>query len=415
MSQPPKRGKWDSSDDESDHGKPVSKQTKKSAVKNVNVEEAPIAVRVVTEVVQESAVVVDVEAVVPTSVATNDESMDLEQSIESVCEEPMKLEEVPVEPEPVQVPAPRVHNSIFDGCRSVDCYQRINFIDQGTYGMVFKAKCRETGELFALKQIKFGPETSKVGFPITALREINILLALQHPNIVRVKEMVVGSSIDKIYMVMEYCENDLKKCMQMSKQSFSTAEVKQLMVQLLLAIDHMHQKWYIHRDLKTSNLLYSNKGFLAVCDFGLARKYGSPLAPYTFEVITLWYRPPELLLGQRTYSTAVDMWSVGCIFAEMLTGEPLFPGEGEADQIMKIFKILGAPNEDRWPGFSQLPNVSKISWRVPMKSKLRELFPVASFSGGISLSDQGLDLLSKLLHIDPKQRMSASEALKHPW
>lgn len=140
--------------------------------------------------------------------------------------------------------------------------------------MVFKARCRETGEIFALKQIKFGPETSKVGFPITALREINILLALQHPNIVRVKEMVVGSSIDSIYMVMEYCENDLKKCMQTSKQSFSTAEVKQLMVQLLSAIDHMHQKWYIHRDLKTSNLLYSNKGFLAVCDFGLARKYG---------------------------------------------------------------------------------------------------------------------------------------------
>ena len=225
MSQPPKRGKWDSSDDESDHGKPVSKQTKKSAVKNVKVEEAPIDVPIVAEDVQESAVVVDVEAIVPTSVGKNDESIDLEQSVESVCEEPTKLQEVPAEAEPAHPPAPRVHNSIFDGCRSVDCYQRINFIDQGTYGMVFKAKCRETGELFALKQIKFGPETSKVGFPITALREINILLALQHPNIVRVKEMVVGSSIDKIYMVMEYCENDLKKCMQMSKQSFSTAEV----------------------------------------------------------------------------------------------------------------------------------------------------------------------------------------------
>lgn len=260
-----------------------------------------------------TAVEVIEEVIAPTLAVENDVVVEPERSIGDVYEEPVIPEVVAAEPEPIAVPAVRVHNSIFDGCRSVDCYQRINFIDQGTYGMVFKAKCRETGELFALKQIKFGPETSKVGFPITALREINILLALQHPNIVRVKEMVVGSSIDKIYMVMEYCENDLKKCMQMSKQSFSTAEVsldiavddspfnirkfvrfffptffaiiiailyfnyaqvKQLMLQLLLAVDHMHQKWYIHRDLKTSNLLYSNKGFLAVCDFGLARKYG---------------------------------------------------------------------------------------------------------------------------------------------
>lgn len=122
-------------------------------------------------------------------------------------------------------PAKREYNPVFDGCRSVDNYEQVNFIDQGTYGMVFKARCRQTGELYALKQIKFGPETSKIGFPISALREINILLSLQHPNIVRVKEMVVGSSIDKIYMVMEYCENDLKTCMKMSRQSFSTAEV----------------------------------------------------------------------------------------------------------------------------------------------------------------------------------------------
>lgn len=163
------------------------------------------------------------------------------------------------------------YNPLFDGCRSVDCYQRLNFIDQGTYGMVFKAKCRDSHEIYALKQIKFGNEISKVGFPITALREINILLSLNHPNIVKVKEMVIGSSIDKIYMVMEYCENDLKTCMKLAKQSFSTAEIKQLMIQLLSAISYIHERWYIHRDLKTSNLLYSNKGYLAVCDFGLAR------------------------------------------------------------------------------------------------------------------------------------------------
>jgi cell division cycle 2-like protein len=223
----------------------------------------------------------------------------------------------------VKIPtALKVHNPIFDGCRSVEHYQRLNFIDQGTYGMVFRAKDIQTNEIFALKQVKLTPaETSKVGFPITALREINILLALQHPNIVRVKEMVVGSSIDKIYMVMEYCENDLKMCMKTSKQSFSISEIKTLMIQLLSAVEHMHSQWYIHRDLKSSNLLYSNKGVLMVCDFGLARKYGEPIAPYTHEVVTLWYRAPELLLGSRTYSTPIDMWSVGCIFAEMILGE----------------------------------------------------------------------------------------------
>jgi len=326
------------------------------------------------------------------------------------------VEEVEEKCTNVEKSSERAHNPIFDGCRSVECYQRLNFIDQGTYGMVFRARCKNTNEIYALKQVKLGAEANKVGFPVTALREINILLALQHPNIVRVREMVVGSSIDKVYMVMEYCENDLKTCMKLSKQPFSTAEVKQLMMQLLSAMEHMHSKWYIHRDLKTSNLLYNNKGFLSVCDFGLARKYGSPIAAYTAPVVTLWYRAPELLLGSRLYSIPIDMWSVGCIFAEMLqSGEPLLPGEGEADQISKIFKLLGAPNEQRWPGFSSLPNVSKISLKMPTKSKLRDLIPMTSFSGGACLSDCGMDLLSQLLNMDPAKRISAKLALQHGW
>lgn len=222
MSQPTKRGKWDSSDDDSDNGKPKPKQVKKNGSKQApKVEEiVPTAVEIPEIIMDTTSDALDADIVL---------SVDIEDlpSTET-CEEPTVIESAqiiapPMVQQKVEAPAVRIHNSIFDGCRSVDCYQRLNFIDQGTYGMVFKAKCRETGEIFALKQIKFGPETTKVGFPITALREINILLALQHPNIVRVKEMVVGSSIDKIYMVMEYCENDLKKCMQL--QSFSTAEV----------------------------------------------------------------------------------------------------------------------------------------------------------------------------------------------
>eukprot|EP01035_Chromulina_nebulosa_P019445 gene19445-25325_t len=287
------------------------------------------------------------------------------------------------------------YNPLFQGCRSVDEYQRLNYISQGTYGVVFRAKCRKTGELYALKQVKLSAESNKVGFPISALRETNILMVLSHPNIMNVKEMVVGSSTDKVYMVMEYCDNDLKYCMEQSKYPFSTSEVK--------------------RDLKTSNLLYSNKGLLKVCDFGMARKYGSPIAPYTNEVVTLWYRPPELLLGSTTYSTPLDIWSVACIFAEMLTGKPLFPGEGEIDQMNKIFRLLGAPTEESYPSYNKLPHASKVSWRAPSKGKLREFFPSVSFSGGVYLNDTGFSLLTQLLSINPSQRISASSALSHPW
>jgi cell division cycle 2-like len=158
-------------------------------------------------------------------------------------------------------------------CRSVDCYERLNFIDEGTYGMVFRARCKETREIYAIKQVKPGPHVGKLGFPLVALREINVLLALQHPNIIPVREMVVGAGSDKIFMVMEFCENDVKTVMKLNQQSFSTAEVKRLMFQMLSAIDFMHTKGYLHRDLKTSNLLYSNLGRLYVCDFGLARKF----------------------------------------------------------------------------------------------------------------------------------------------
>lgn len=336
---------------------------------------------------------------------------------------PLKLQPASVQPLPapptVAPPRPRPprHQPLFHGCRSIEEYERLNFIDQGTYGFVFKARDKKTREVFAIKQVKLvSSDVGKVGFPITALRETNILLALRHPNIVSVKEMVIGSSNDKVFMVMEYGDNDLKHCMSLATQPFSTAEVKRLMLQLLSAMEHMHNKWYIHRDLKTSNLLYSNAGKLCVCDFGLARTYGSPIAPFTAEVVTLWYRCPELLLGSRLYSTPLDMWSVGCIFGEMLSGKPLLPGEGEADQLSRIFRLLGAPSEDRWPGVSLLPNFNRVTAsRAPSRGKLRELFPSTSFSGGIFLGDQGFDLLSQLLELDPSRRISATAALQHPW
>ncbi|KAA8533272.1 hypothetical protein F0562_033195 [Nyssa sinensis] len=227
--------------------------------------------------------------------------------------------------------------------------------DEGTYGVVYRARDKKTGEIVALKKVKM--EKEREGFPLTSLREINILLSFHHASIVDVKEVVVGSNLDSIFMVMEYMEHDLKGLMETMKQPFSQSEVKCLILQLLEGIKYLHDNWVLHRDLKTSNLLLNNRGELKICDFGLARQYGSPLKPYTHLVVTLWYRAPELLLGAKQYSTAIDMWSLGCIMSELLSKNPLFNGKTEFDQLDKIFRTLGTPNETIWPGFSKLPGV----------------------------------------------------------
>ncbi|XP_055078916.1 cyclin-dependent kinase 11B isoform X2 [Periophthalmus magnuspinnatus] len=292
------------------------------------------------------------------------------------------------------------------GCRSVEEFQCLNRIEEGTYGVVYRAKDKKTDEIVALKRLKM--EKEKEGFPITSLREINTILKAQHQNIVTVREIVVGSNMDKIYIVMNYVEHDLKSLMETMKQPFLPGEVKTLMIQLLRGVRHLHDNWILHRDLKTSNLLLSHKGILKIGDFGLAREYGSPLKPYTPVVVTLWYRSPDLLLGAKEYSTAVDMWSVGCIFGELLTQKPLFPGKSEIDQINKIFKDLGSPSEKIWPGYNELPAVKKMSFTEYPYNNLRKRF-------GALLSDQGFDLMNKFLTYCPAKRITSDEALKHEY
>lgn len=171
--------------------------------------------------------------------------------------------------------------------------------------LFFRARDKETGEICALKKVKL--EKERDGFPLTSVREINILLSLAHPSIVNVSEVVVGSSMDSVFMVMEYADHDLKGVMERRmNQPFSTAEVKCLMLQLLSGVAYLHHNWVIHRDLKTSNILYTNRGQLKICDFGLARQYGEPLKPYTHLVVTLWYRSPELLLGEEERRTIIQ-------------------------------------------------------------------------------------------------------------
>ncbi|GLH08610.1 Serine/threonine-protein kinase grp [Gryllus bimaculatus] len=290
------------------------------------------------------------------------------------------------------------------GCRSVEEFQCLNRIEEGTYGVVYRARDKRTNEVVALKRLKM--EKEKEGFPITSLREINTLL-----KVMTVREIVVGSNMDKIFIVMDYVEHDLKSLMEtmkQKKQCFIPGEVKCLMLQLLRAVAHLHDNWILHRDLKTSNLLLSHKGILKVGDFGLAREYGSPLKGYTPIVVTLWYRAPELLLCTKEYSTPIDMWSVGCIFGEFLSMEALFPGKSEGDQLNRIFKDLGTPNERIWPGYSKLPAVQRTQFSEYPVNQLRQRF-------GTMITELGMDLMNKFLTYDPVQRVTAEDALRHAY
>jgi len=274
--------------------------------------------------------------------------------------------------------------------------------------VVYRASGNETGEVVALKQLKLGAVKSEDGFPISSLREISILLEIKHPNVVRCREVVTGNTAQHIFMVMEYVEHELKVLI--GKHSFSVAEMKCLLLQLLSGVEHLHDHWVVHRDLKTTNTLLNRSGILKICDFGLARHFGEPLRPYTQRVQSLWYRAPELLLGQRNYTTAVDVWSVGCIFGELLLRKPAFEGKVELHQLGLIFGVTGLPSEESWPECHQLPNwklADNFKWSLP---RWRDVF-LEPPEG--SLSDVGLELLQALLECCPSRRFSAGAAREH--
>jgi len=283
----------------------------------------------------------------------------------------------------------------------LDKYEKLQKIGEGTYGVVYKARNRETGQYIALKKIRL--ENEDEGIPSTAIREISILKEMIHPTIVSLLDVV--NYDNKLYLVFEFLDQDLKKHMD-SVSCLSPALVQSYTKQLLQGLAYCHQRRIVHRDLKPQNLLIDQKGSLKLADFGLARAFCVPVRQYTHEVVTLWYRAPEILLGSATYSIPVDLWSAGCIFAEMLVKKPLFPGDSEIDQIFKIFRQMGTPTEDNWHGCTSLPDFkpSFPKWKKQVFGKMFD-----------NVHPTAMDLLEKMLIYEPAGRISAREALNHPY
>ncbi|KAM6403480.1 LOW QUALITY PROTEIN: cyclin-dependent kinase 3-like [Rhynochetos jubatus] len=283
-----------------------------------------------------------------------------------------------------------------------EVYQEVEKIGEGTYGVVYKALNKHTKELVALKKIRVDLETE--GVPSTAIREISLLKELKHPNIVRLLDVICSQK--NICLVLEYLNEDLKKHMESQTGGIPSSLVKSYLFQLLQGVNFCHLHSIIHRDLKPQNLLINKAGTIKLADFGLARAFGTPLRTYTPEVVTLWYRAPEIMLGCKYYSTAVDMWSIGCIFAEMVMRKVLFPGDSEIGQLFCIFRTLGTPTEVTWPGVTQLPDYKREfpQWK---QKEMKEIVP--------NLSEAGRDLLVQLLQYDPNKRISAKAALNHQY
>ncbi|XP_012560609.1 cyclin-dependent kinase 2 isoform X1 [Hydra vulgaris] len=285
----------------------------------------------------------------------------------------------------------------------MDIFQKLEKIGEGTYGVVYKAKNKQTGKVIALKKIRLDTDTE--GVPSTAIREIALLRELTHPNIVQLLDVIQSQA--RLFLVFEYLNQDLKKYMDIApKEGIKMNQIKSYTHQLLNGIAYCHAHRVLHRDLKPQNLLIDTEGKIKLADFGLARAFGLPMRSYTHEVVTLWYRAPEILLGTKMYSTAVDIWSIGCIFVEMMTRKALFPGDSEIDQLFKVFRVLGTPNEKVWPGVTDLKEFKSDfpKWRP---QPFQTFLPM--------LDENGIDLLEKMLLYSPASRISAKNAMNHPY
>ncbi|KAJ2008019.1 bleomycin hydrolase [Coemansia thaxteri] len=299
------------------------------------------------------------------------------------------------------------HNGFLGACTDVEVYEKLNRIGEGTYGIVYRARHRHSKKIVALKRMRVEVGDGGHGLPLSSFREIALLKQMRHPNIVSVLEIAAGHKIDSIFMVMEYCECDLGTLLDGMKSPFSYSEVKSLLQQLLCGLEYCHNNFVVHRDLKLPNMLLTRSGDLKIADFGLARLYHKPTRPMTPQVVTLWYRAPELILGATEYMPAIDLWSVGCIMGELLTHRPFMPGHSEQEQLSLVVAMIGAPNERIWPGFRQLPLAPLMRMAENKYNNLK--VAVRNVSANTIL------LLNALLTYDPRKRLTAQHALDHPY
>jgi len=298
----------------------------------------------------------------------------------------------------------------------IDNYRKIEKIGEGTYGVVYKARHLQTKEIVALKKIRL--ENEEEGVPSTAIREISILKELMHPNVVKLIEVIISQS--KLYLVFEFLQMDVKRYIDQlpANQYLEEKALKSYTYQIVAALAFCHCRRIMHRDLKPQNLLIGSNGIIKLADFGLARAFGVPVRGYTHEVVTLWYRCPEVLLGTQRYSTALDMWSVATVVVEMATKKPIFCGDSEIDQLYRIFAVLGTPSSkvdgDRpvWPGVEQLQdyNANFPVWAYKgLAVKMRE------HAANHGMSPTGIDLLEQMVIYDPLKRMTSKQALEHEF
>ncbi|XP_013416900.1 cyclin-dependent kinase 17 isoform X2 [Lingula anatina] len=288
------------------------------------------------------------------------------------------------------------------GFGRIESYTKLDKLGEGTYATVFKGKSRLTETLVALKEIRLEHEE---GAPCTAIREVSLLRELKHNNIVTLHDII---HTDKsLTLVFEYLDKDLKQYMDDCGNIMNLHNVRIFLFQLLRGLAYCHKRRILHRDLKPQNLLINERGELKLADFGLARAKSIPTKTYSNEVVTLWYRPPDVLLGSTEYSTQIDMWGVGCIFYEMGCGSPLFPGSTVEDELHLIFKVLGTPTEESWPGISQVEDFAS--------NHFPHYEPKPLINHAPRFDQAALDLLGKFLEYNVKKRILASEAMKHSY
>lgn len=284
-------------------------------------------------------------------------------------------------------------------------YEKISFIGEGQFATVYKARDKETNVEVAIKKIKIGNyQEAQDGINRTALREIKLLLELHHENVISLLDVYgKDSSISLVFSLME---TDLEQILYEHKIFLNFGHIKSYILMTLKGVEFLHQNYILHRDLKPNNLLLDGHNVLKIADFGLARTFGSPSRIYSHQVVTRWYRAPELLYGSRMYSTGIDIWAIGCILAELFTREALFPGDSDLDTLDKIVTILGTPTEKNWLGVTELPDYVQFNENTQAQP-LCERFSACT--------QDALDLLESMLRLCPSERCDASQALAMPY